>query len=78
MRGVTREFGSAVEMRFVDVENPDNASLVRQYGATSIPVTVILNKNGQVSSIWRGVTTARRLKRAIEKVVISADVAIQN
>lgn len=74
MRGVANEFGDAVNLRFVDTDNPANDDLMREYGVGPIPHVVILDANGNVSSVWRGLTSAKRLRRAIEKVLLRAAV----
>lgn len=72
VNGLDNEFGEAVSVRFVDVENPANRTLVSRFGATSIPVTVVLDSKGEAVSIWRGLTSRQRLHRAIEKVLEAA------
>jgi thioredoxin-like negative regulator of GroEL len=69
---VAGEFGDAVDLRFIDIDNPANDDLVLEYGVSAIPHVVILDQNGQVSSVWRGLTSAKRLRRAIEKVLIAS------
>jgi len=73
VRGVAGEFGEAVNLRFVDIENPANEDLMMEYNVGPIPHIVILDAQGNVSSEWRGLTSAKRLRRAIEKVLLAAD-----
>jgi thioredoxin-like negative regulator of GroEL len=72
VNGLKREFGDTVTVRIINTDDPDNQDLVEQYGAQAIPTTVILDKDGQMSSRWVGLTSRNRLHRAIERVLITS------
>jgi thioredoxin-like negative regulator of GroEL len=67
--GLQDEFGRRVNVQIIDTDDPANRRLVSQYGARAIPHMVIFNDVGQVSSVWRGLTGASTLRRAINKAL---------
>lgn len=63
--GLKDEYRGDLYVEYVDIDSSANRSLVSQYGAYSIPLTVIFNDEGQVSSTFRGVTDPQTLRQAI-------------
>lgn len=49
----------------IEIDVEDNEDLVREYGIRSVPVTILLDDNGNAIRIWVGVFDVNELKEEI-------------
>lgn len=69
MNGLEREYRGDLYVTYVDIDNRSNRALVAEYNASSIPLMVILNDAGEISSILRGLTSASTLREAFARAL---------
>lgn len=69
MNRLASEYKGDVYVHYVDIDNLSNRSLVNRYGARSIPFIVILNDQGEVVTTFRGVTSERTLRSALDQAL---------
>lgn len=69
MNGLAQEYKGDVYVTYIDIDDSSNRALVNQYGATSIPLMVVLNDRGEISSVFRGLTPASLLRAAIDRAL---------
>lgn len=63
------EFGSQVEFRRINVDDPENQSLVDGYGVSPIPTLVFLNSQGDVVSYAIGYGGPDSIHQGIKKIL---------
>lgn len=66
LEGVAQEYKGDVYVQYVDIDDRANAALVSQYGAYSIPLTVVMNDQGATSSQFLGVQQGNTLRQAFD------------
>lgn len=69
VHGLEREYKGDLYVVYVDIDERSNRALVAEYNASSIPLMVILNDAGEVSSILRGLTPASALRAAFDRAL---------
>lgn len=69
MNGLAQQYKGDVYVEFIDIENRANRRMVAQYAATSIPLIVILNDKGEISSMFRGLQSESTLRTAIDRAL---------
>ncbi|MBI5669522.1 MAG: thioredoxin family protein [Chloroflexi bacterium] len=72
MNRLAEEYKGDVYVHYVDIDNRSNRSLVNRYGARSIPFIVILNDEGKIVTTFRGVTSERTLRAALEQALAAS------
>jgi thioredoxin-like negative regulator of GroEL len=69
VNGLAQEYKGDLYVTYIDIDDPANRALVNQYGATAIPLMVVLNDQGEISSVFRGLTLASLLRSAIDQAL---------
>lgn len=69
MDRLEREYAGQLTVEYVDIEDRANRRLVSEYQATSIPLTVIFNRNGRIIATFRGLTNEEHLSSAIDRAL---------
>ena len=69
MNGLEGEYAGRVVFAYYDVDDPANDSLFSAYSTGYIPVTVLLDGDGNLAGQWTGVTSAGTLRAAINAVL---------
>ena len=77
MDGIGREFGDTLNIEFIDVDDPNNYGEMDYYGAYTIPFTLILDEQGEVTHQFAGLTNADTLITAIETVLITSQPPVE-
>jgi thioredoxin-like negative regulator of GroEL len=65
VNGLAQELRGDVYIHFIDIDNLGNRNLVTEYNVSSIPLIVILNDNGEISTTFRGLTPEAVLRDAL-------------
>jgi len=63
------EYGQQVEFRRINVDDPENQSLIDGYGISPIPTLVFLNSQGDVVSYAIGYAGAEPINKGIRKLL---------
>lgn len=66
MNGLEREYDGLLRVRHVNIDDPRNRNLVAEYQATSIPLLVLFDKEGNIVNVYRGLTRATTLMEGID------------
>lgn len=69
MNGLSQELRGDLYVHFIDIEDMGNRALVAEYSVRSIPLIVIMNDKGEVSSTFRGLTPEAVLRDAINQAL---------
>lgn len=63
---LANEYRGDLYVSYVDIDNPENRGLVSRYGASSIPLMIVFNDQGEVIAALRGVTDVNVMRSAID------------
>lgn len=72
MNRLADEYKGDVYVHYIDIDDRRNSRLVNEYGARSIPFIVILNDQGKIIASFRGVTSERLLRDAINTALAAS------
>jgi thiol:disulfide interchange protein len=53
----------------VNVDNPANRGMVNEYGASSIPLLIVFNDQGEITHRFMGLTSDAALRDAFEEAL---------
>lgn len=62
-------YGAKVDFISVDVDNPDNAAMIDQFGVSPVPTVVFLDPTGEVVSYSVGYAGEGSLTRGLQKIL---------
>ncbi len=69
MNELRAEYSGRATVEIIDVDDPANYELVRQYSVQSIPRTVVLASNGSILGNHHGLTTKDTLRRSLDAAI---------
>lgn len=65
-----REYVGLVEVRHINIDDMRNRRLVAEYNARSIPLIAVLDRDGKVVAIFRGLQREETLRAALERAIV--------
>lgn len=65
-----REYVGLVNVRHVDVDDFRNRQLVAEYGARSVPMLVVMDRNRKIIAVFRGLQREETLRQALEVAIL--------
>jgi thioredoxin-like negative regulator of GroEL len=69
VNGLKEQYKGDLYVEYVNIDAAVNRTLTMQYNASSIPLIVIFNDEGEVSAVFRGLTDPQLLSQAIDQAL---------
>ena len=69
MNGLKKEYGQRITFLQVNVLNPDNAPIMKQYGFGSTPEIYLVDGEDKVIGYWDEIESAADLRQRFDEVL---------